>query len=81
MTKNVLEDIFKPNHALLIVCPFLLELYLALADDHHEELVNGLLGDFAFEVMYFSHDMGQMDNSPYRKESNLRQKKIFELLR
>ena len=31
--------------------------------------------------MYFSHDTGLMDNSPYRKESNLRQKKIYELLR
>ena len=81
LTKNVLQDIFKPTHALLIICPFLLELYLALADDHHEELVNGLLGDLAFQVMYFSHDTGLMDNSPYRKESNLRQKKIYELLR
>ena len=54
---------------------------MALADDHHEELVNGLLGDLAFECLYFTSDNGGIDNSPYRQENTIRQKKVFDLLR
>jgi hypothetical protein len=79
--KDVVADVFAPTRALLLLCPFLLEVYLALSDDHHEELVNGLLGDLAFEALYFSHDQGGISNSPYCREIDLRQKKVLELLR
>lgn len=54
---------------------------MALAEDHHEELVNGMIGDLAFESVYFSHDQGNINNSPYRRPADLRHKKLLEVLR
>jgi hypothetical protein len=81
LARTAIPDIFLPNKAIMIVSPILCEVYLALAEDHHEELVNGLIGDLAFESVYFSHDFGTINNSPYRKSVDLRHKKLLELLR
>jgi hypothetical protein len=37
LAKGVLSDVFNPsNPTLLLLCPMLMELYYALAEDHHE---------------------------------------------
>lgn len=54
-----------------------MEVFYLLADDHHEELINGLLADLTFECLYFPEEL-TISNSPYRKEQiDLRQKKVF----
>lgn len=72
-----MSDIFTPNKALMIISPILYEIYTALAEDHHEELVNGLIADLAFETVYFSFDHGKINNSPYCKGKDLKQKKLL----
>jgi hypothetical protein len=46
-------------------------------EDHHEELVNSLVGDLCFEVLYFSYDALALTNSPYRREVDLKSKKFL----
>jgi hypothetical protein len=43
--------------------------------------VNALIGDIAFEVLYYSYDSIYLNNSPYRREQDLKQKKLLEILR
>lgn len=79
----MLSEIFVPNKPIMLLSPILQQIYLSLAEDHHEELVNSLIGDLAFETVYFQHDIGIINHSPYIKtgSGDLRQKKLLELLR
>ena len=55
-----------------MISPALNELRRVLLADHQEELIMGLLGAVAFETMYFTYDLGQISNSPYRRDHGLR---------
>jgi hypothetical protein len=79
--QQLIEKVFLPSRGLEAVSPFLHEVYLVLREDHQEELVHSLLGDLAFEAVYFTYDLGQINNSPYRKDQALSHKKVLALLR
>lgn len=43
--------------------------------------MNSLVGDLCFEILYFSYDVLALNNSPYRREVDLKGKKLLEVLR
>jgi hypothetical protein len=77
----LLPELFPESESLRLVAPALNEVFLALVEDHHEELLNALLGDLCFEVLHFSYDAVGLNNSPYRREVDLKGKKLVEVLR
>jgi hypothetical protein len=74
--KPLLGEIFAETEQLKLIAPILHELYSLLSADHHEELINGLVADLAYECIYYYFDSTSINNSPYRYDSNLKQKKV-----
>lgn len=81
LVRPLLGEIFPDGKQLQIISPVLHELHLTLVADHHEELVNGLVADLAYECLYYHFDSPSITNAPYRRDADLRQKKLLEVLR